>query len=492
MTDALIALRTRFREIAALGQAAGILGWDQETMMPPKGVAQRAEQMSALEGVIHAKLSDPAVSDWIAAIDRSALSDVDHADLVLMEDRHHRATALPARLVEETARLTTESVGIWAAARKASTFADFAPTLARMVALKRETAEALADGDPYDALLSDYEPGATGAQIDTTFAALRPGLVELRAAIAGSVVSAPALSGPFPRDAQTLLARELAEAFGYDFSAGRLDFAVHPFSSGGRGDSRITTRIDEENPFDCLYSTIHEVGHSVYSQNLTPELAYRPVGEDAGMGIHESQSRSFENQIGRSRAFAEFLFPKMQSVFGDFGAKDASDLYLMLNRVEPGFIRTEADEIHYNLHVMLRFDLERALIAGDLAVDDLEAAWNDRCAADFGVAVPDARRGVLQDVHWAHGLFGYFPTYALGNIYAGELTAALRAEVPDLDAEVSTGNLASLVTFMNKRIHTQCRTLLPIPLMEHAVGHAPSPEPLLDYLRAKYGELYQL
>ncbi|MEL6646078.1 MAG: carboxypeptidase M32, partial [Pseudomonadota bacterium] len=457
MTDAFETLKTRFREIAALNQAAGILGWDQETMMPAKGVAQRAEQMSALEGVIHAKLSDPAVGDLIAAVDASSLAEVDAADLALMSERHHRATALPARLVEEMARHTTEAVGIWAAAREAANFAEFAPTLARMIALKRETAECLASGDPYDALLAEYEPGATGAAIDATFAELREGLVTLRAAITESDVVVPALSGTFPRDAQVALAQELAGVFGYDWEAGRLDFAVHPFSSGGRGDSRITTRVDEANPFDCLYSTIHEVGHAVYSQTLHPDLAFRPVGEDAGMGIHESQSRSFENQIGRSRAFAEFLFPKMQAAFGDFGATGPDDLYLMLNKVEPGFIRTEADEVHYNLHIMMRFDLERALIAGDLAVNDLETAWNDRFFADFGVEVPDARRGVLQDVHWAYGLFGYFPTYTLGNIYAGELVATLKHATPTLYAEVARGDTSSLTAFMAEHIHTQCR-----------------------------------
>ncbi|MEL7215079.1 MAG: carboxypeptidase M32 [Pseudomonadota bacterium] len=484
-------LRARFREISALGQAAGLLGWDQEAMMPAKGMSARAEQLSALEGVIHQKLTDAEVGEWLAAITPAELDPVDAVDLRLMAERHTRATALPARLVEETARLTAQSVSVWAAARETSDVKAFLPTLQRMVELKREAAACLSsEGPAYDTLLEEYEPGMTSAELDRVFGALRPGLVALRAHIAEHPRDVPEPRGSFPRAAQIEVSRKLATLFGYDWEAGRLDFAVHPFSSGGRGDARITTRVDEANPFDCLYSTIHEVGHAVYSQNLAPDLAFRPVGEDAGMGVHESQSRSFENQIGRSRAFAEVLFPLMREAFGAFGAETPEALYAMLNRVGPGFIRTEADEVHYNLHVMLRFDLERALIAGDLAVGDLEAAWNDRFRADFGVEVPDARRGVLQDVHWAHGLFGYFPTYALGNIYAGELVAQLRRDRPGLDAEVARGDLSGMVAWMREHVHRHARTQMPQELIAAATGHAPTPAPFLDYLTAKFTALY--
>ncbi|MBB5514531.1 carboxypeptidase Taq [Rubricella aquisinus] len=493
-TDAYAALMSHFREIAALGQAAMVLGWDQETTMPERGVTQRAEQLGVLEGISHQKLTDPRIGDWLAVIDRAALDPVQAKNVTEAEHRHHRATRIPARLAEETARLSAHAQGIWADARARSDFAAYAPTLSQMVALKREAGQALRDADEsaYDALIQDYEPGMSERELSRIFGDLRPALADLRARIADSPVKAPPLKGPFAKEAQIALSRELATAFGYDWSAGRLDFAVHPFSSGNNGDVRITTRVTEEEPFGCLYSTIHEVGHAVYSQNLDPALMFQPAGEDAGMGVHESQSRSFENQIGRSRAFAEYLFPKMRDAFGDFGAADPEALYLQLNAVETGFIRTEADEVHYNLHVMMRFDLERALISGDLDVADLEAAWNDRFTADFGVTPPDARRGVLQDVHWAHGLFGYFPTYSLGNIYAGELVATLRQDIPDLDSQVAGGNMSHFVGWMKEKIHHPSRRYMPRDLIERAVGHAPSSAPLVAYLERKFTDLYDL
>ena len=297
----------------------------------------------------------------------------------------------------------------------------------------------------YDALLDDFEPGTTIDDLERLFGRLRPGLAALRARIAAARRPAPVLAGRFPADRQMQLSRRLGDVFGYDWAAGRLDIATHPSSSGSGGDVRITTRIDEADPRECIYATIHEVGHAVYEQGLDPTLALLPAGAHASMGVHESQSRLFENQIGRSRAFCRWLWPELRSAFGSCGIDDAEGLYRAVNAVDSGFIRTEADEVHYNLHVMLRFDLERALIGGDLAVRDLEAAWNDRFAADFGREVPDARHGVLQDVHWSAGLFGYFPTYTLGNIYAAELNAALRRDVPDLDDRLAAGDLAPAV-----------------------------------------------
>ena len=254
----------------------------------------------------------------------------------------------------------------------------------------------------------------TAAATAALFDALRPGLVDLRARIAGAAgAGAAARPGSFPAAAQLALSRRIGDVFGYDWDAGRLDLAAHPSCSGRLGDVRITTRIDEAEPLGNIYATIHEIGHALYEQGLDPETALTPAGAAASMGVHESQSRLMENQIGRSRAFAEWLYPAMRDAFGDIGLAGPEELYRAANVVETGFIRTEADEVHYNLHVMLRFDLERALIAGDLAAADLEAAWNDRFAADFGLTPPDAAQGVLQDVHWSAGAFGYFPTYTL-------------------------------------------------------------------------------
>ena len=363
-----------------------------------------------------------------------------------------------------------------------------------MLELKRAEAACLAaDGrSGYDALLDDYEPGATAAELAALFATLRPGLADLRARIAAAGRPAPAFAGSFPRDRQLALSRRLGDVFGYDWQAGRLDLAVHPSSSGSGGDVRITTRVDEADPRECIYSTLHEVGHAVYEQGLDPARRCCRRASSASMGVHESQSRLCENQLGRSRAFCAWLWPALRDAFGEVGLAGPEALYRAVNAVETGFIRTEADEVHYNLHVMMRFDLERALIAGDLAAADLEAAWNARFAADFGRAVPDARRGVLQDVHWAVGLFGYFPTYTLGNVYAGELHAALRRDLPGLDEELAAGDLVPALGWLRARIHRRGRLRPPRALIAEACGKEPDARALLGYLEAKYGELYGL
>ena len=488
------ALLAHLKESAALGQIARLLHWDQEAMMPPRGAAQRAEQAAALESVRHARRTDPRVADWLSAIDPGTLDAAGRANLHWTRRRHDRAVRVPAELAAEIARETTLAHGIWAEARRTGRFADFAPALARIVALVRRQATCLCSDDEtlYDALLEDYEPGATEAGLAAMFARLRPRLTALGERIAGARSDAPRLTGRFPAAAQLTLAREIATVLGYDWQAGRLDLVVHPFVAGTLGDVRITARIDEADPFYCLSATAHETGHALYEQGLDPNLAWQPAGASVSMGVHESQSRLAENQIGRSAAFAEWLCPRMTAAFGEIGVGSAADLYRAANRVEPGFIRTEADEVHYNLHIMLRFDLERALLAGDLAVSDLEAAWNDRFAADFGRAVPDAARGVLQDVHWSAGLIGYFPTYTLGNVYAGELWAALRRDLPDTDALIRAGELVPIMDWLRERIHRQGALHQPAETVARACGHAPAETPLLDYLEEKYTALYAL
>ena len=408
------------RDTVALGQVSGLLSWDQEAMMPRGGADQRAEQMSALEAVLHAKRTDPKIGDWLAAIDADGLDEIKGANLRLVRRRFERHRKIPLDLAVALARVTSRAQGIWAEARAAAQFAGFQDTLGEVLNLRRQEAQALAvDGRLYDALLDEYEPDMRSAALDQLLGGLRDGLVALRRRINGSGVDIPDLQGCFSKDQQMLIARELATAFGYDWTCGRLDFSVHPFSSGGFTDVRITTRVAEDDPFNCFYSTIHETGHAVYEQNIDPRHGMTPAGRGASMGVHESQSRIVENQLGRGRAFTGHLYRTIVAVFGDFGIASEDAFYGVVNKVRNGFIRTEADEVQYNLHVLMRYDLERAMIAGDLQVADLEAAWNDRFAADFGYPVPGAADGVLQDVHWAVGLFGYFPTYSLGNIYAG-------------------------------------------------------------------------
>tara|TARA_R110002124_G_scaffold99728_2_gene245933 strand:+ start:171 stop:1646 length:1476 start_codon:yes stop_codon:yes gene_type:complete len=480
------------RETQALSEVAGRLGWDQETMMPRGASPQRAEEMAAMESVLHSRRTDPRVAAWLAEIDGQALDEVGRANLRHIRRSHDRASKVPAQLAARIARVTSEAQGIWAEARAADDFAAFAPTLTEVIALKREEGQALATGgDVYDAMLQDYEPGTTGAEIAAMFDALRPELTELRAAVRAAKAP-PMLQGTFDEGAQMKLTRQLAKTFGYDMSMGRVDKAVHPFSSGSGLDVRITTRTNPTDPFNCLYSTIHEVGHAAYEQGIDKAYLLTPLGSGVSMGVHESQSRIYENQIGRSRAFTSWLYGQMKDAFGDFGVKDAETFYKIVNRVSDGFIRTEADELQYNLHVMMRFDLERALVAHDLQVADLEAAWNDRFEADFGFAVDKASNGVLQDVHWSVGLLGYFPTYSLGNVYAGCLNEALQAAVPALEQQLTGGITSGATDWLRANVQTHGGLFEPREVIAQAIGKAPSESPLLAYLKGKFADLYAL
>ena len=478
------------RETQALSQVMGRLGWDQETVMPRGAAPQRAEEMSALEGVLHERRLNPRVGEWLAKIDPETLDDVGRANLRHIRRSFDRASKVPAALAARIARVTSEAQGIWAEARANDDFAAFAPTLSEVIALKREEGQALAQGgDVYDAMLQDYEPGATGADLEAMFGALRPELSELRAAVRGAEAP-PELNFDFDEAAQMKLSRQMARAFGYDMVHGRVDKAVHPFSSGSGLDVRITTRTNPRDPFNCLYSTIHEVGHAAYEQGIDRDYLLTPLGCGVSMGVHESQSRIYENQIGRSRAFTGWLFGQMRDAFGDFGVADEDTFYRVVNRVSDGYIRTEADELQYNLHVLMRFDLERALVSHDLQVADLEAAWNDRFKADFGFAVDRASNGVLQDVHWSVGLLGYFPTYSLGNVYAGCLHDALRKAVPNLDAQLAQGDTSAATGWLRQNLQRHGGLYEPKEVIERASGMVPTEAPLLAYLKTKFSDLY--
>ncbi len=487
------ALMAHVRQTVALSQISGLVGWDQETMMPRGAATQRGEWSGAIEAVIHQRRTDPRIGDWLAALEGSELDEVAQANLVHIRRSYDRNTKVPGDLAAEIARVTSVAQGVWAEARRNNDFAAFAPTLKRVLELRRQEAAALSDGDdPYDALLDDYEPGMTGTRLDQLLGNLRKGLIRLRDRIRGTSRDIPALSGKFDHDRQIALAREMATTFGYDWNRGRLDKAVHPFSSGSGDDCRITTRVDEANPFDCLYSTIHETGHACYEQNINRDFMLTPLGRGASMGVHESQSRIYENQLGRSRAFTGYLFGRMRAHFGDFGVANEDDFHALVNAVGKGYIRTEADEVQYNLHILLRYELEREMILGRLEVDDLEEAWNSRFERDFGFAVDKPANGVLQDVHWSVGLFGYFPTYSLGNIYAGMLHAALRREVSDLDDALSRGDTSAATTWLRDKVQHLGGLYEPAKVISRAAGQAISEKPLLAYLEEKYAAIYDL
>ncbi|WP_120501474.1 carboxypeptidase M32 [Roseovarius sp. EL26] len=478
------------RDSEALGQVAGRLSWDQETMMPAGAGAQRAEEMGALEAVLHARRTDPRVGNWLAKAETDTQGEVEAAQLRLIRHSYDRVTKVPADLAVAVARATSTAQGKWADARANDDFSTFAPVLTEVLALKREEGAALANGgDIYDALIEDYEPETSAADLQAMFDAMRPGLVALRqAALNGT--EAPSVQGTFDHAQQLALSNELARVFGYDLNRGRLDLAVHPFSSGSGDDVRITTRVSATDPFNCLYSTIHEVGHACYEQNIDRAYHLTPAGKGVSMGVHESQSRIFENQLGRSRPFCHWLYGRMVDLFGDFGIADAETFYACVNRVHRGYIRTESDEVQYNLHIMLRFDLERALVSGDLLPQDLEGAWNDRFKADFGYEVTKASDGCLQDVHWSVGLFGYFPTYALGNVYAGCLHEALREAVPDLDAQLGRGDLSVATAWLQDNLQCHGGRYKPQEVIANAYGKVPDSNALMVYLQRKFGDLY--
>ncbi|TMV93676.1 carboxypeptidase M32 [Thioclava sp. BHET1] len=477
------------RETEALGNIAGLLSWDQEVMMPRGAADQRSEEMAAIESVLHARRTDPRIADWLARAE--ARDEAGGRMLDLIAHSYNRSTRIPARLATELARLTSLSQGIWAEARANEDATAFLPTLEEVVRLKREEAAAVSEGNLYDALLDDYEAGATAKELGAMFDRMRGPLVALRDRVLGSDVRPEPLDMVFPENAQLRLARICASAFGYDWTRGRLDMSVHPFSSGGGDDARITTRISESEPFGNIYSTIHEVGHATYEQAIDPAYRFTPLGRGVSMGVHESQSRICENQLGRSAPFTSWLHGRMTDAYGDLGIDEVA-FHALVNRVEMGFIRTESDELNYNLHIMLRFDLERDLISGKLEVADLEEAWNTRFEQDFGVKVSKPSQGFLQDVHWSLGLFGYFPTYALGNVYAGCLNQAMRAATPGIDAGLALGDASAAKGWLDSHVRQFGGLRPPRETITHACGFAPSEAPLLAYLTEKFEAIYRL
>ena len=408
---------------------------------------------------------------------------------------YDRATKLPSALVEALARETTRAQPVWQEARQRNDFAAFRPSLETIVRLKREEAQAVGYKDvPYDALLDEYEPGATTKEITRIFAGLREELAPLVAAIAasGRRPRTDILERDYPVDRQAIFGQAAAAAAGFDFAAGRLDVTTHPFCSGiGPGDCRICTRYHPRHFNEAFFGILHEAGHGIYEQNLPAEHFGLPVGSAASLGIHESQSRLWENQVGRGRAFWEHFFPRARQVFLD-ALRDITldDWVFAINDVRPSFIRVEADEATYNLHIIVRFELEQALVAGDLQPADVPAAWNEKFQKLLGLTPPDAARGCLQDIHWSFGGIGYFPTYTLGNLYAAQFMEAARRDLGDLDADFRRGEFGRLKGWLNEKIHRHGQRYRAGVLCERVTGKALGHGPLMRYLRGKYGELY--
>ena len=513
-------LLARSRELSVLGSCSAVLGWDEQTYMPPGGGSLRGDQMALLAGIFHERATDPRLGELLGRLQGDPLAadpaSVEAVNIRQLRRAYERRTKLPRTLVEELARTTSLAQQEWVGAKHASDFVRFRPWLERILELKRQESACLReclenaqDGTPdgqepaavlYDPLLDEYEQGARTAKLRTVFTGLLEALTPFVREIAEASARAGAAGGEsvlrrrFPVDRQRVLAESAAAALGFDFRGGRLDVTEHPFCTGiGPGDVRVTTKYDEHRFDDAFFSVLHEVGHGLYEQGLPPEQWGAPAGESISLGVHESQSRLWENFVGRGRPFWTYWFPIARRTFHDALHDVSLDRFLTeINRVEPSLIRIQADEATYNLHVLIRFELEQALLSGDLPTADLPAAWNARYAETLGVTPATDAEGCLQDVHWAAGLIGYFPTYTLGNVYAAQLFAKATADLPGLEEGLARGDSADLLSWLRDKVHRQGQRHAPTDLIERAVGGPVDPKPLLAHLRRKYGEIYGL
>ena len=493
-------LSERLATISDLGRAGVLLFWDERTKMPPGGAANRAEQLATLARLGHELL----VSDELAELIGRAAGEVgdesyesDAASVVRVARRDgEKARRVPAELRADLTRAASLAERAWVTAREESDFTALLPHLERNVELRRRYVECFAPYDhPYDVLLDDYEPGMKTAQLEPLLAELRDGLRPLLERIAAAEqVDGACLHGTFPSAGQRRLSDLLLAELPLPESERRLDETVHPFAAAiAPTDLRITTRFDEGYVGTVLWSLIHEAGHAMYENGIAPELGRSPLGSGLSLGFHESQSRLWENWVGRSLPYLEHLLPTLREVFPDaFSQVEAAQLHRAANRVEPSLIRVEADEATYNLHIILRFEIEVALFSGELEPRDLPQAWNERMRSYLGVEVPDDARGVLQDVHWAGGAFGYFPTYALGNVIAGQLWDLIVEELPDLHEQLGRGELVPLREWLRERLHRHGAKFEPAEMIERLTGGPLDSAPLLRQLEEKYVEVYGL
>ena len=495
-------LESRFARIADLDHARGILHWDMETMMPDGAATHRGEAMATLGVIRHEILTDPALGEAVAAaeadpdragVDGAPLDAWQRANLAEIGRVRRHATAVPADLVAAQTRAAAKCQHAWRDARARSDFEGLRPLLEEVLRLTREEAAAKAEAldlSPYDALLDQYEPGGRSARIDTLFedlAAFLPDTIEAAIARQAAEPEPVALPGPFPVDVQERLGRELIGTVGFDRHHGRLDVSTHPFCGGADGDVRITTRYDEADFTSALMGMLHETGHALYEQGRPEPWLRQPVGAARGMTLHESQSLLIEMQAGRSRPFLRYLAPRAAAAFGGTGpAWTADNLYRLATRVARGFIRVDADEVTYPAHVILRYRLERAMLAGDLALADLPAAWDERMRELLGITPPDQARGCLQDIHWPSGAIGYFPTYTLGALAAAQLFAAAREAIGDLDDRLAAGDFGPLVAWLRRHVHARASATSTDRILEDATGAPLGTAVYKQHIRARY------
>lgn len=488
------------REASLLGSTGGLLSWDQETMMPHGGVELRSEQMAQLARMSHELATSPRINALLKECEGDAklLKDpLAAANVRWIRHDYDRRTRLPAELVEEEAKLGSLGQHIWADARKESNFGRFRPHLEKIVDMLRRKASCYGwakGGEAWDALAEDYEPGATAKDIAAVFTPLRDRLQNLLDDIRGSKRKLTNAINEIkvPLEKQREFVTFIAKQIGFDFNRGRLDTSTHPFCGGSHcNDVRITTRYREDSTLDALGSVMHECGHGIYEQGLLFKHFGLPMGNAVSLGIHESQSRMWENQVGRSKAFWKWATPHARRIIGGAAAKlSVDDNYAAANRVKPDFIRVEADEATYNMHIFVRFELERAIIAGDLDVKDIPGEWNAKYKEYLGLKVPDDRRGCLQDVHWSGCSMGYFPTYTLGNLYCAQFFEKASEDISDLQRQIERGEFSELREWLNENIHQHGRRFTAAELCRRVTGKPLSADPLLRHLEGKLRPLY--
>jgi len=491
------ALVTELKEIATLGSIGGLLGWDEQVLLQPKGVEFRSQQAALIARMTHERFTSKQIGDWLGELLGDKL-DGDAAVVVREAKRDYdRATKLPTSLVEEISRTTTLAQAAWVEARKANDYARFSPWLIKVLDLRRQEAACIGSpsGNAYDALLDQYEPGETVASLVTLFDDLKPRLAKLVEKILTSGKRSPAeiLRRDYPSEKQQALSKFAAEKIGYDFAAGRIDVSVHPFCSGiAPGDTRITTRYNPNYFGDALFGVLHETGHALYEQGLPKDQHFgTALAEAASLGVHESQSRLWENLVGRSAAFWKWLLPKTRETFPGALADVSDEQWLAaVNDVRPTFIRVDSDEATYNLHIALRFDLERKMLSGELEVAAIPTVWNETFKQYFGLDVPDAARGCLQDVHWSAGLIGYFPTYTLGNLLAAQLYEAAERDLGNLDDRHAAGEFAPLLGWLRTNVHHHGRRFSGRQLCERATGSPLSADALMRHLERKAAKFH--
>jgi carboxypeptidase Taq len=493
LPDAYDDVLEQFERVTYLSDGGSYLNWDQEVMMPDDGTPARAKQLSTISGVRHDLLTDDVVADGLAELDESSLPQPQAAEVREVRRQYERAARVPRDLVERISEETSNALPVWKEAKAESDWSTFAPKVETLLDLKREYAEHIdPDADPYDVLFADYEPYLDLSVAEDVLTTLRDELVPLIDEVKASDTElADPFDGTYSDDTQMELCRSLLDTLGYDWDRGRIDVAPHPFSLGTQFDARVTTRFDEADPVGAIGSTIHEFGHATYTLGLPQEHYGSPLGQHRGLTVHESQSRLMENHVGRSRAFWDLVTDDVNEHLGT--SISPQEGYEAANQIYPeNRIRVEADELTYHMHIVLRFEIERDLIAGDLDVEEVPAVWNEKMEEYLGVTPENDAEGCLQDIHWSHGSFGYFSTYSLGSVLAAQLFAAAEEDIPDLDGKIRTGEFGPLHDWLTENVHGHGQRYETNDLVTEATGSGFSADPFVEYATAKFGDLYDL